>query len=105
MALYRERTRRRLDELIESFNPHVIHAQHIWVQGQLALETGVPYVLNAWGPELIDYASDERYRSSPIKPPRTLDEFWSPTAALLQQVVTLFDASADRTQIMPHGLI
>ena len=46
-----------LDAQIDRFDPHVIHAQHIWVQGQLALETGVPYVLNAWGPELIEYAA------------------------------------------------
>jgi hypothetical protein len=63
LAAYRDQLRRHLDAQIDRFDPHVIHAQHIWVQGQLALETGVPYVLNAWGPELIEYESDARYRN------------------------------------------
>jgi Glycosyl transferase 4-like domain len=104
LALYRERTRRRLDELIESFNPHVIHAQHVWVQGQLALETGVPYVLNAWGPELIDYASDERYRRLADQAAENAGQILVPNALLLQQLVTLFESAAERTQIMPAGL-
>jgi hypothetical protein len=104
LALYRERTRRRLDELIESFNPHVIHAQHVWVQGQLALETGVPYVLNAWGPELIDYASDERYRRLADQAAENAGQILVPNAMLFQQLVTLFESAAERTQIMPAGL-
>lgn len=44
--------RRALDSEIENFNPHVVHAQHIWLLGHLALEMGVPYVLSAWQAEL-----------------------------------------------------
>ena len=104
LALYRERTRRRLDQLIESFNPHVIHAQHVWVQGQLALETGVPYVLNAWGSELIDYASDERYRRLADQAAENAGRILVPNAMLLEHLVTLFESAAERTQIMPPGL-
>jgi hypothetical protein len=104
LAQYRERTRRCLDALIDSFDPHVIHAQHIWVQGQLALETGVPYVLNAWGPELIDYASDERYRRLADQAAENAGRILVPHATLLEQVVSMFDAVADRAQIMPAGL-
>jgi hypothetical protein len=104
LAQYRERTRRRLDALIETFNPHVIHAQHIWVQGQLALETGVPYVLNAWGPELIDYSSDERYRRLADQAAENAGRILVPHATLLQQVVSMFDAVAERVQIMSEGL-
>jgi glycosyl transferase family 4 len=104
LARYRERTRQRLDELIERFNPHVIHAQHIWVQGQLALETGVPYVLNAWGPELIDYASDERYRRLADQAAENAGRILVPHARLLQQVVTIFESAAERTHLIPEGL-
>jgi hypothetical protein len=104
LALYRERTRRRLDDLIESFNPHVIHSQHVWVQGQLALETGVPYVLNAWGPELIDYASDERYRRLADQAAENAGRILVPNAMLLHQLVTLFESAAERTQIMSAEL-
>ncbi len=104
LAQYRDRLRQHLDVQIESFNPHVIHAQHIWVQGQLALETGVPYVLNVWGPELIDYAGDQRYRALADQAAENAGRILVPHAALLQQVVTMFVAAAERTQIMPPTL-
>src|SRR4051794_4988792 len=61
LALYRDRWRRRLDVSIDQFDPHVVHVQHIWLAAQLALETGVPYLLNGWPAELVD-CRDERYR-------------------------------------------
>jgi glycosyltransferase involved in cell wall biosynthesis len=59
---YREAIRRALDRLVEQFDPHVIHGQHIWLMGQLALESGVPYVLTAQGTDLMGYRDDARYR-------------------------------------------
>lgn len=49
---YRETLRRRLDAEVEQFDPQIIHCQYVWLLGYLALETGVPYVLTAHGPEL-----------------------------------------------------
>lgn len=59
---YREAVRRRLDVEIAEFDPQVIHAQHVWISGQLALESGAPYVLTAWGAELEAATADPRYR-------------------------------------------
>ena len=59
---YRDVLRHELDAEVASFDPQIIHAQHIWLWGQLALETGVPYVLTAWGPEFVSRARDDRYR-------------------------------------------
>ena len=63
LTQYRDQFRRHLDVQVDRFNPHVLHAQHIWLHGQLAVETGVPYVLNGWGPELSEFDRDERYRA------------------------------------------
>jgi hypothetical protein len=60
LARYRDCQRRRLDNLILHFDPHMIHCQHVWLLGQLALESGVPYVLSAWETEFIDL--DARFR-------------------------------------------
>jgi hypothetical protein len=40
----RERLRRELDQAVAQFNPHLIHADGLTFWGQLASETGVPYV-------------------------------------------------------------
>lgn len=62
LADYRAALRRALDDQIAGFDPHVVHAQHVWLFGHLALESGVPYLLTAYGPELAAVSSDPRYR-------------------------------------------
>ncbi|HEY5311262.1 MAG TPA: glycosyltransferase [Pirellulales bacterium] len=62
LTAYRDVLREALDDEVADFNPHIVHGQHIWIQGHLALEAGVPYLLTAWGPELEVQARDSRYR-------------------------------------------
>jgi hypothetical protein len=104
LAQYRERLRRRLDAQIMHFDPHVIHVQHVWVLGQLALETGVPYVLNAWGPELDDAPLDERFRALAEQAAENASRILALDPAIRQRIETLFDVSADRMQLMPKEL-
>ncbi len=104
LAAYRDRLRRHLDREIDSFDPHLIHAQHVWVLGQLALETGVPYVLNAWGPELIDYASDPRYRALADQAAENAGRILVPDEGILRQVVDTFESAAERTLLLTHEL-
>jgi hypothetical protein len=104
LAQYRDQVRRRLDAEIDRFDPHVIHAQHIWVQGQLALETGVPYVLNGWGPELIDYERDERYRSLADQAAENAGRILVPHESILRRVAETFPIAADRVLVMSAEL-
>lgn len=61
LAEYRSKLRDVLDEIIHQFNPHLVHVQHLWILAHLALESGVPYVAQVWGPELATTALDDRY--------------------------------------------
>jgi hypothetical protein len=62
LADYREALRKALDDEAAAFDPQIIHCQHAWVGGHLALETGVPYLLNVHGEEMATQAADARYR-------------------------------------------
>jgi hypothetical protein len=104
LAQYRDQVRRRLDAQIDRFDPHIIHAQHIWVQTQLALETGVPYVVNAWGPELIDYQRDERYRSLADQAAENAGRILVPHESLLRRVAETFSIAAERMLVMSGEL-
>jgi len=57
-AAYRELLRRMLDEEIARFDPQCCHALQTWIFGQLALESGVPYVLSVGRAELSAAADD-----------------------------------------------
>ncbi len=100
LARYRDCLRRRLDNLIMRFDPHVIHVQHIWVLGQLALESGVPYVLNAWPSEL-EYSGDERYQPLVEQAAENASRILVSDDAMKQRVEKLFEATSDRVVVMP----
>jgi hypothetical protein len=101
LARYRDCLRRRLDQEILRFDPHVIHAQHLWILGQLALESGVPYVLNAWGDELAECQQDARYRPLAEQAAENASRILVATPATQQRVESLFELTADRTLLMP----
>ncbi len=100
LASYRDRIRRHLDAEIDRFDPHVIHAQHIWIQGQLALETGVPYVLSAWGPELVEYAKDPRYRMLADQAAENAGRILAAHHTVLEEVASTFEGLAGRVSVM-----
>lgn len=61
IAELRERLRRELDQAVAQFNPHLIHAQGLTFWGQLASETGVPYVATLMADDL-QHAEGTRLR-------------------------------------------
>jgi hypothetical protein len=102
LAAYREAFRRLLDREVDRFDPHMIHAQHIWVQGQLALETGVSYLLSAWGAELKSYAADPRYRPLADQAAENAGKILVSTESQRDRVLELFESAADRTLVVPN---
>ena len=50
----RDTLRQALDQEIADFDPQIVHGQHVWMLGHLALESGVPYVLTARPEELAE---------------------------------------------------
>lgn len=58
---YREALRSAFDEEIAYFDPHIVHVQHVWIDGHLALESGAPYVASAYGQELVAADADGRF--------------------------------------------
>ncbi len=101
LALYRDCLRRRLDTQVLHFDPHVIHAQHVWILGQLALESGVPYVLNAWDAELVEYEQDVRYRPLAEQAAENASRILVADEATRRRVETLFEFPAERAVLMP----
>jgi hypothetical protein len=101
LAAYRDCLRRRLDNQILHFDPHVIHAQHLWILGQLALESGVPYVLNAWNAELFDYQQDARYQSIAEQAAENASRILVADENTQRRVDGLFESVGERIVVMP----
>jgi hypothetical protein len=104
LTRYREHLRRRLDALVDRFNPHVIHVQYIWVLGQLAVETGVPYAINAWGPEIDDRNLDARYRSLADQAAANAGRVLTPDRPTLERVEGMFELEPGQALVLPDAL-
>ncbi|NIM92925.1 MAG: glycosyltransferase [Anaerolineales bacterium] len=51
-----------IDDAATSWNPDVIHAQHLWVTAYAAHQTGLPYVVTAHGTDLMGYKKYGAYK-------------------------------------------
>jgi hypothetical protein len=101
LTLYRDALRRALDAEVAAFDPHVIHCQHVWVQAQLSLETGVPYVITAWGPELDACQADERYCWIAEQAAENASRIFAADEPLRQRVLGAFEGIRKRTLLTP----
>ena len=104
LAAYREVLRRELDREVDAFNPHLIHAQHVWVQAQLALESGVPYVVRAWGPELEGEQSEVRYHALAEQAADNASRIFVASAALGKRVRRAYERCAERIVVVPPAV-
>jgi hypothetical protein len=101
LAEYRDVLRSALDAEIEAFDPHVVHAQHIWILGHLALEAGVPYVLSTSGLELPVYRLDPRFRRYADEAAENAGRILATSDAVRDDVLATFGELDGRVVIMP----
>lgn len=59
---YQEGLRRVFQAELDGFDPQIIHCQYAWTDAALALETGLPYVIHVWGPELEAAQKDSKFQ-------------------------------------------
>ncbi len=104
LAQYRHVLRRRLDDQVVSFNPHLIHAQHAWIMAQLALESGVPYLVNVWGPELDAAQEDNRYSDLAEQAAVNAACILCPDPATLDRVTQRLEPDPQRAIVAPAAL-
>ncbi len=102
LTAYRQEYRAQLDLEVADFDPQIIHAQHVWLEGQLALETGVPYVLTAWEPELEPWAADPRFRNLAEQAAENASRILVASEALGRRVADHFEGTAERLIVVPQ---
>lgn len=104
LADYRDVLRMALDFEIAAFDPHVVHAHHIWILGHLALEAGAPYVLSTSGTELPIYRIDTRFRRYAEEAAENAGRILATSDAVRQDVLATFGDLDGRVVAMPPEL-
>jgi hypothetical protein len=105
IGVYREAMRRRLDLEVDEFNPQVIHVQHVWLAGQLALESGAPYVLTAWKPELEAAQEDQRFQPLADQAAENASRILAVDSTVQRQLLDRYEGLSDRIQLAPPSVV
>ena len=101
LAGYREAMWRHLDGEVVARDPQIIHAQYVGLLGHLALETGVPYVLSARGPELQACRQDRRWRRFADEAVAGAGKVLAGDEGLRLELLELFPHAAERIAVLP----
>jgi hypothetical protein len=94
-----------LDAEVDQFDPHIVHAQHVWVGAQLALETGVPYVASAWSVELAEYDREARYRRWVEQAAENAARVLAEDEIVMQRFATTFELPSDQLRAMTPEML
>jgi len=104
IADYRGVLRQAFNEEVDEFDPHVIHVQHAWLMANLALETGVPYVLSVHEANLSAYGNDERFREWTEQALENAGRIVVGSQYLAERVHRGFGIDPDRVTLVRPGL-
>jgi len=102
LADYRDVLREEFDRQIDLHDPSIVHCQHVWLFGHLALEAGVPYVLSAYGAEFAAGRADARYRRFMLEAAENAGRILTHDAAAAEGVAGLVGDLEGR--VMPFPL-
>ena len=101
LVVYRDALRTAVDAEVADFDPQVIHCAQIWLFGHLALESGVPYVLEGNNAELDEYDADPRYRRLADEAAENAGRIIVANAAVYARVHQMFGDLDGRVVIVP----
>lgn len=103
VAQYRAVFKKKISEIIETFHPHVIHVNHLWILADLAAETGVPYVVTSHGTDIFGFKKDERYRAAALRGAAAAGGVITISEQVDQDVSTIFKVGRERRHLIHNG--
>ena len=92
-----------LDEEIETFNPDVIHAGHIWILPSIAADYNIPLIITAHGTDLIGYEESERFRPYAENAAKHAESIITISEENSELVKKYFPFAKEKIKLIPNG--
>lgn len=90
-------------EETESFDPDLIHCQHIWIAPYAALKTNKPYIITTHGTDIKGFKEDKRYRSIAIKAAAGAKKIITISRQVHQDVLKYYGVNEDKLRLIRNG--
>lgn len=100
---YIEKFREAIREEVETFEPDLIHGQHIWILSDLATEYNIPLVITAHGTDIIGHQRSERFHSFTNHAAKVCKKIITISEDNKNLVEQLFPGTEHKTQLIRNG--
>ena len=92
-----------LEEEIETFNPDVIHAGHIWILPSIAANYNIPLIITAHGTDLIGYEESKKFRPYAENAAKHAESIITISEENSELVKKYFPFAKEKTKLIPNG--
>lgn len=93
----------RTEKVIETFQPDLIHAQHLWIAPYVASKFGIPYLVTAHGTDLKGFLKDERYHKYALEGAKKAEKIITISKEVDKDVKKLYGIADHKTELILNG--
>ncbi|HKL41869.1 MAG: glycosyltransferase family 4 protein [Halanaerobiales bacterium] len=92
-----------IEQEVKSFNPDIIHCQHIWVAPYATSKTSIPYIITAHGTDIKGFKKDKRYHQIALQAAENAKKIVTISEYINQSVKKHFPVDDDKLKIILNG--
>ena len=92
-----------IEAAVAAWKPDIIHAQHLWVTGYAAADTGVPYVATAHGTDLMGFGRYPAWRELALEGVRQAGAVIAISHQVADEAMALYDIPERRIRLIMNG--
>ena len=88
---------------IKSFNPDLIHCQHLWIAPFVVSQTNIPYLITAHGTDIKGFKKDKRYHNAALKGAQNAAKIIAISKKVKAQIKKYYKIKDDKITLIWNG--
>lgn len=101
--LYLDDFERKIQKLIEDFQPDIIECQHIWAFDHIIKKLNYPYICVAHHSDQLGFRYDKRMRPTAIESAKNAEYIFSISNFVKKEVISLYGVKEKKVIVLPNG--
>lgn len=100
---YKNAFRKAIQEEILQFKPDVIHAQHIWIISEVALEYNIPVIVTSHGSDIMGYEAWPRFHNVMFKVAKDCKKIIAISNHSKEEIANIFKENKEKIITISNG--
>ena len=95
--------RRAMNSAVKSFNPDIIHVQHVWLTAFVAQEIGIPFIASCHGTDLMGFNQGPRYRDKTLIGARAAHDIIAISHQVMADAINTYGIDESKVSLIWNG--